>query len=232
MGKLLVKEKEIVIPGEEIAVGIDFLPSINTFREGESIYASKLGIVEIKKHVIKVIPLKGCYMPRKGDTVIGIITGIGFSGWTVDIGTPYEVNLPVGEALKEYVELLKTDLSKYFDIGDVIITTVYNVTKSKIIQLSMKGYGAKKLKGGRIIKISPSKVPRLIGRNGSMINMIKKYTNCEIIVGQNGYVWISGPPKGQYFVEKAVKMVEKKAHLSGLTDEVKKMLEEGIKNET
>ncbi|MCD6547604.1 MAG: RNA-binding protein [Nanoarchaeota archaeon] len=231
MGIILVKEKDIVIPGEKVASGMDFLPSIGTFREGEDIFASKLGLVEIRNRVIKVIPLKGYYMPKRGDTVIGIVTDIGFSGWTVDIGAPAEVNLPVGEALRERIELLKSDLSKYFDIDDVILAKVFNVTKSRIVQLTMKEYGLKKLRGGRVVRITPSKVPRLIGKGGSMVSMIKKYTKCEINVGQNGYVWINGPVDGQYLAEKAIQMIEQKAHISGLTDEVKNMLEEGVKNE-
>ncbi|MCD6575766.1 MAG: RNA-binding protein [Nanoarchaeota archaeon] len=232
MSELLVNEKEIVIPGEEVARGMDFLPSIGTFREGESIYAKNLGLLEVRKHVIKVIPLSGYYMPKRGDTVIGVVTNIGFSGWTIDIGAPYDVNLPVGEAVRGRLELLRTDLSRYFDIGDIIVADIYNVTKSKIIQLSMREHGLRKLKGGRIIKITPSKVPRLIGKSGSMVTMIKKYTNCEINVGQNGYIWINGPIEGQYLVEKAVDLIEKEAHLSGLTDKIKEMLEkEGVKNE-
>ena len=232
MSELLVNEKEIVIPGEEVAKGMDFLPSMGTFREGESVYAKKLGLLEVKQHVIRVVPLNGYYMPKRGDTIIGVITNTGFSGWTVDIGSPYDANLPVGESVRGRLELLRSDLSRYFDVGDIIVANIYNVTKSKIIQLSMREQGLRKLNGGRIITITPSKVPRLIGKSGSMIVMIKKYTNCDINVGQNGYIWVNGPLEGQYLVEKAVKLIEKEAHLSGLTDKVKEMLEkEGVKNE-
>ncbi len=231
MSKLLIKEKEIVIPGEKIAEGMDFLPSTGTFREGESIYANKLGLVELKNHITKVVSLKGYYMPKRGDTVIGIINYIGYSGWDVNIGAPYDASLPVGEAVKERVDLLRGDMSRYFNLGDVIIANVFNVTKSKIIKLSMRDYSLKKLNGGRVIKISPSKVPRLIGKSGSMVGMIKEYTKCDINIGQNGFIWINGPIEGQYLIEKAVNLIEEKAHTSGLTDRVKQMLEEGVKNE-
>ena len=49
-----------------------------------------------------------------------------------------------------------------------------------------------KFRGGIIVDITPTKVPRLIGKKGSMINMIKDKTNCKIIVGQNGLVWVKG----------------------------------------
>ncbi len=230
MSELLIEEKNIVIPGEEIAKGMDFLPSTGTFREGESIFSKNLGLLEVRKHVIKVIPLKGNYMPKGGDDVVGIVRDIGFSTWSIDIGCPYHINLTVSDAVKEYVDLSKADISKYFDIGDIISVKVTNVTKSKMISLTMKSYGARKLEGGRLLKISYSKVPRLIGKKGSMIGMIKEKTNCRIHVGQNGYIWINGPAEGQSLVERAVDMIEAQAHTSGLTDRVKEMLE-GVKND-
>ena len=230
MSKLLIDEKSIVIPGEEIASGMDFLPSAGTFREGESIYSKNLGLLEVKKQVIKVIPLKGNYMPKSGDDVVGIVHDIGFSTWAIDVGCPYHINLTVSDAVREYVDLSRDDITKYFDIGDIVAVKVTNVTKSKMISLTMKSYGARKLEGGRIIKISYSKVPRVIGKQGSMISMIKEYTNCKIHVGQNGYIWISGPAEGQRLVEKAIDLIEQEAHTNGLTDRVKEMLE-GDKNE-
>jgi len=225
MGNLLIEERKIVIPGEEIASGMDFLPSSGTFRDGEKILASKLGLVEVRNRVVRVIPLKGVYSPVRGDLLIGVIADVGFSGWPVDIGASAPVNLPVGEAVRDRVELLKSDISRYFDIGDIIVTKVMNVSKSRIVQLTMRDYGLKKLRGGRVIKLSPSKVPRLIGKKGSMVGMIKDYTNCDINVGQNGYVWISGPVEGQFLVEKAIDLIEEQAHISGLTDKIKTLFE-------
>jgi exosome complex component RRP4 len=228
MGNLLVEEKKIVIPGEEIADGMDFLPSVGTFREGEKIFANRLGVVSVYNRVIKVIPLAGKYRPVQGDIVIGMIMDVGFSGWSVNIGSENTVNLPVGEAVRERVEMLKSDLSKFFDIGDILVTKILNVTKSRIIQLTMRDFGLKKMRGGRMIKISPNKVPRLIGKKGSMVGMIKDATKCEIAVGQNGYIWVDGPVEQQIKVEEVIKMIEEKAHTSGLTDKVKEMLEKGV----
>jgi exosome complex component RRP4 len=226
MGNLLIEERKIVIPGEEIANGMDFLPSTGTFRDGENILASKLGIVEVRNRVIRVIPLKGGYVASREDVVIGTVTDIGFAGWTVDIGAAAPSNLPVGEAVRDKVELLKSDLSKYFDIGDVIVARIMNTSKSRMVQLSMRDYGLKKLRGGIILKLSPSKIPRLIGKKGSMVGMIKDYTGCEINVGQNGYIWINGPVDGQLLAERAINLVEEQAHISGLTDKIKKLFEE------
>ena len=58
-----------------------------------------------------------------------------------------------------------------------------------------------------------------------MINKIKDYSKCEISVGQNGWIWISGEPEQQARVARVIKMIEKEAHKQGLTDRVKNMME-------
>ncbi len=48
---------------------------------------------------------------------------------------------------------------------------------------------------GSVIDISHVKIPRVIGRNGSMISMLKKELNVSIFVGQNGRIWLKGDDK-------------------------------------
>jgi len=225
MGNLLANEKSIVIPGEEIANGMDFLPSFGTYRDGESIIANRLGLLSVRNRVIKVIALNGVYMPQIEDLIIGIVKEVGFAGWTIDIGSVTYANLPVGEAVRDKVELLKSDISKFYEIGDIIVTKVMNVTKSRIVQLSMRDQGLRKLKGGIVVKVVPQKIPRIIGKQGSMVGMIKEYTKCDISVGQNGFIWISGPSDKMYLTKRAINLIEEKSHMSGLTDKVKAFLE-------
>ena len=57
-----------------------------------------------------------------------------------------------------------------------------------------------------------------------MINMIKDHTKCEVVVGQNGVVWVKGKPDMERVVQKVIKTIEEQAHTSGLTDRVRDML--------
>ncbi len=224
-----VKDKDIVVPGEELAVGMDYVPSTGTYRDGDKIVASQLGMVNITGRVIKLIPLSGRYMPKVGDTVIGKITNMSFSSWFVDIGYAYEANMSLKEATSEYIDR-GADLSKYFDFGDIIVAKIVNVNKSNAIDLSMKGPGLKKLKGGKIIYVTPSKVPRIIGKQASMINMIKEKAGCKILVGQNGWVWIQcDDPKKELTTSRVISYIDDNAHKNGLTDEVAKFLAEELK---
>jgi exosome complex component RRP4 len=146
------------------------------------------------------------------------------SFWILDINSPYDAMLQISEAVGEFVER-GADISVYFDIGDIVYAKVLTVSKSKQVQVTMNDYRAKKLVGGRLMSITPSKVPRVIGREGSMIELIKNKTGCQIVVGQNGVVWLKGTD--ETLAAKTIKLIEAEAHLEGLTDRITAFLENG-----
>jgi exosome complex RNA-binding protein Rrp4 len=74
--------------------------------------------------------------------------------------------------------------------------------------------------------VNTHKVPRIIGKRGSMVGMIKRATDCNIVVGQNGRVWLNGAPEMEVIAINAIKMIELHSHESGLTDRVKGYLEQ------
>lgn len=221
---LLVKEKEIVVPGEILAEGMDILPGIGTYREGDKILAGRLGLTNIDGRAVKLIPLSGKYSPKIGDTIICKVIDINFSGWRVDTNSAYSAMLSMKDGTSDYIQK-GADLTKYYNLGEYIVTGIVNVTSQKLIDVSMKGPGLHKLKGGRIIEVSPYKVPRIIGKQGSMVSMLKKATGCRIIVGQNGLVWIQGEPDKELLVVNVINKIEEESHLSGLTESIQKFLE-------
>jgi len=89
--------------------------------------------------------------------------------------------------------------------------------------LSMRDRKCRKLRAGRLITVVPAKVPRIIGKAGSMVEMIKDTTKTQIVVGQNGLVWVKG--ENQEIAVEAVREIEKKSHLHGLTDHIKALIE-------
>lgn len=223
--ELLVKERQLVTPGDTVARGLEFLPGAGCYRHNNDIKSKVMGLVRLKDRVVGVIPLAGTYLPKPGDGVIATVSEVQSTFWILDINSPYDALLQLSEATAEYVDTSKTDISIYYDIGDVVYAKVLNVSRSKKITLTMNDYRAKKLIGGRIIKITPTKVPRVIGREGSMIELIKKHTDCQIVVGQNGLVWLKG--ENEALATKAILSIEREAHIEGLTDRITKMLEAG-----
>ncbi|MCK9152063.1 exosome complex RNA-binding protein Rrp4 [Methanobacterium alcaliphilum] len=218
---ILVKDKDLVVPGEVLAED-DYHPGRGTFKEENKICSSVVGLVALRNKKISVIPLQSKYVPKRGDVVIGEITDIRFSMWGLDINSPYSGLLPASEVFGKE----KRELEKVFDIGDVLFLRVIDVDEVKKVKLGLKGRGLGKFKGGILINITPTKVPRLIGKKGSMINMIKDKTRCDIVVGQNGVVWVNGQSDMERIAEKVILMIEDEAHTSGLTDRVRDMLAE------
>lgn len=221
---LSAEPAKIVVPGDILKESMDILPGTGTFRENKNIISKVLGIARTDGRVISVTPLSGVYIPQRRDYIIGEISGINFSNWSVDISGPYEANLPISE-VNGYIER-DADLSRYYAVGDIIFAKVNDISKTKYITLSMKDPKARKLTGGFITELTPSKVPRLIGKAGSMITLIKERTNSFISVGQNGRVWIKG--EDDNVALQAIEMIEKYSHTQGLTDKISDMLDKAL----
>ena len=228
MSKVLVENKQIVIPGEVLAEGMDFLPGKGSFREQDKVIASRVGLANVKGSIISIIPLSGSYLPRRDDTVIGFVRDMTYSTWFIDIGYAYDASLGLKDASSDFIER-GASLSDYFAIGDVILTKIRNVTNGNNADLTMVGPGLRKLKGGRLVNVTPSKVPRIVGKQGSMITMIKELTGCNLFAGQNGRVWIKGPnPQAELLATKAIMLINEKSHIRGLTEKVKQFLESNL----
>ena len=121
---------------------------------------------------------------------------------------------------------VKDDIRKHFSIGDILAAEVTAFNRTRDPVLSVKGRGLGKLRGGRIFDIIPAKVPRLIGRKGSMINLIKTELNCRLIIGQNGKVWVlTKSLERELIVEKIIRKIGTESHTSGLTDRVKELIQ-------
>lgn len=221
----LTENRSIVVPGEPLYEGEDLQAGTGTYAEDGQILSRFHGTVEYRDGgEVRVKPMRGRYIPQEGDSIIGKIEKVSYSNWIVDLNSPYDAVLPIGEAVEEYVDLSEDDIADWFDVNEMIVAKIQKVTKGKDVQLTMKDRRAKKIEGGMILRISPTKVPRVIGRKGTMVNMIKNKTDCTIVVGQNGRVWIKGEDEG--LAAKAVRKVEREAREQGLTDKVEEWLDE------
>ena len=216
-------ERKIVIPGEVIEKGDDYLPGEWTEKRGDEIISLKYGLAEEANRLVKVIPLSGVYYPRRGNVVIGKVEEVTFNGWVIDIGTPERAFLPLTE-VPRYVN--KDGLEEVMEIGDSAVVKIWSINK-RGIDLSIKSRGLGKIDEGMIIRVNPYKVPRVIGKEGSMIKNIKDETGCNITVGQNGLIWIKGNKiEDELLAKEAILFVTEKSFVSGLTDELNKWFKE------
>src|SRR3990170_4666415 len=221
-------ERKVVIPGEVIVSGEDYLPGEGTEKRGQEIVAIRYGLAEESSSLVKVIALSGIYQPRRGNVVIGKVENITFNGWVVDINSPTGAFLPLAE-VPRFVS--KDEMSEVLDIGDMLVAKILGVN-GRGIDLTIKMRGLGKIEEGMIIKINSNKVPRVIGKEGSMINIVKNETGCNITVGQNGLIWIKGEKiEDELFVKRAIMFITEKSFTSGLTEEVQKWFDKHKKGE-
>ncbi|MEK6840760.1 MAG: exosome complex RNA-binding protein Rrp4 [Nanoarchaeota archaeon] len=219
-------ERKVVIPGEVIESGEEFLPGEGTEKRGADIVAIRYGLAEESSRLIRVIALSGIYQPRRGNVVIGTVENITFNGWVTNIDCPIGAFLPLSETPR-FVS--KEGMAEVFDIGDMLVAKIMGVN-GRGIDLTIRSRGLGKIEEGIIIKINSNKVPRVIGKEGSMINIIKKETGCEVTVGQNGLIWIKGNKiEDELFVKRAIMFITEKSSTSGLTEEVQKWFDKNKK---
>ncbi|MCK4903012.1 MAG: RNA-binding protein [Thermoplasmatales archaeon] len=221
------EKREIVIPSQLLGDVKNKKAGRGTFVEKGKIYAEVLGILNANSNYINVVPLKGRYDPIENDFVIGIVQEPMASSWLVDINAAYPALLHVNEVPWD-VDFGETE--RYLNHGDSLMAKVLQVDQEKKLQITLNDRNLYKIKGGQIIEVEPSKVPRIIGKKGSMITLLKKYTKCRIFVGQNGRIWIDGDEDDIKKVTDTIKMIEDESLAYGLTNRIEELLKKDAKD--
>ncbi|MCK5037862.1 MAG: RNA-binding protein [Thermoplasmata archaeon] len=220
-------DRKFVLPGDLLG-DEKFRSGSGTYGRDGKIYASRIGILNISRDFINVIPFSGAYVPKPGDSVIGKVIDNGPSSWMVSIHSPYIALLHTNDVQPN---IKYGETGKFLKAGDTVLAKISNINEIKKIQLTMKEHGLRKLDDGQVIHIPHSKVPRVIGKGGSMISLLKQNTDTKMFVGQNGAIWIDGEPGDIERVSKAIRMIDERTQMSGLTDMVREYLEGHENNE-
>jgi exosome complex component RRP4 len=216
-------ERKQVIPGDVIAKG-NYRYGSYIEKRGDEYVALRVGLAEVGRDGVKLNPLTGPYLPRAEDEVIGKVVDVNGFGWVVDINSCFDGFLPASFVFGREFSPSTHDLSSKFRVGDIIGARIESFERSRDPQLSIRGHGYGKIDSGEIVKISPTKVPRLIGKRGAMINLLTEKTGCDIRVGQNGVVVVNGSLDGIVKSVKAIKMIEDEAHAADLMARVEAYL--------
>jgi len=193
--------KKIVVPGEVVTEQRKRLGH-NVYLHDGRIHSDVLGFVNESDDVASVVPLEGAYAPVEGDLVIGIVTAERFAGYSVDINSFYPSFLN------------RKDLRDSLKGGNVVSAKVDRVNELNEADLAQ----SRVFYGGEVIEVSPVKIPRVIGRNGSMLDVLKQGTGCSILVGRNGWIWVKGGDIA--LLKRALDKISKEAHMENLTNGV------------
>jgi exosome complex component RRP4 len=217
-------KRKYVIPGDKIVDG-NFRPLMNVIRVGDSIISTRIGIAEAGRDGIKVIPLSGVYIPRVNDIVIGKIIDRSSLSWDVDINSCFSAHLPAQDVFGRDFSPARDDMNRELATGDLITARIMAFDRTRDPMVTIQDRDLGKIPRGESLKISATRVPRLIGKRGSMIQTIEQATQTRVLIGQNGIVVVTGrSPEGIELSVKAIKMVEDEAHTSNLTQRIKALL--------
>ena len=222
-------QNQFVLPGDTIVTG-DYRPEQNVIIDGDRAISTTVGFSEVNDNRVGVISLTGFYIPKIDDLVIGKVISFSALSWEIDINSYYSAILPASDIFGRDFTSSRDNLSLKLAKGDLIAARIVN-TGSREPLITISGQDLGKIDSGELVKISPSKVPRLIGKQGSMIQAIEGATNSSITIGQNGWVIVSNDEtNGLLKAIDAIRLVDEQAHVANLTDKVNKMFEfEGVK---
>ena len=210
-------ERKVVVPGEVIFSGEDYLPGSGTEKRGQDVVAIRFGLAEESSKLVKVIPLSGGYTPRRGNTLIGRVEMLTRNGWVINFGNAENAFLSLTE-VPRFVN--KGALDEVLDLGEMVVAKIASV-RGRDIDLTIKSRGLGRVEEGMIFRVNPSKVPRIIGKEGSMINLIKDNTGCNVTVAQNGFILMKGDKiEDELLAKKAILFIVERSFVSGLTEKV------------
>ncbi len=217
-------KRRYVVPGDKVVEG-NFRPLMNVIKVGNSIIATRIGIAESGREGVKVIPLSGVYIPRVNDIVIGKITDHSSLSWEVDVNSCFSAHLPAQDVFGRDFSPARDDMGRQLATGDLIAARIIAFDRTRDPMLTIQDKDLGKIPRGELLKISPTRVPRLIGKRGSMIQTIEQATQTRILIGQNGIVVVMGRNlDGTKLAIRAIRMVEEEAHTANLTQRVKVLL--------
>ena len=197
-------------------------PGRGIFRKDGRVHASVVGHSSDKSGYINVNGIKGRYNPKTGDKIVAVCAETGPSIWRMDIGASFNSTLHHSES---GWKVPFGDTARFLSIGDAVWAEIFMVDAAGSHQISLKKDDCRKLYSGTIVKINPTNVPRVIGKQGSMITTIREKTQTRIQIGQNGYIWIDGKGDDISLAQKAVEMINEEATSKGLTKKIEKLLE-------
>jgi len=185
--KRFESKKRHVLPGDFITTAPLRLQN-NVVLEGKRIISTTIGLSDVSDDSVRVISLTGVYLPKIDDLVIGTIQYIHGNSWFADINSCYQGMLLGQDVFGRGSYPTKSEMEERLSKGDIIFAKIANSDRQREPLISIADQSLGKIDSGELVKISPAKIPRLIGKHGSMIQTIEASTNISITVGQNGLI--------------------------------------------
>lgn len=167
---------------------------------GPDIIATVVGTVHKTNKLLSVRPMRARYTPEIGDLVVGRIVEVQSKRWRVDVGAPVLANLPLasinlpGGILRKRTDTDELQIRTYFSEGDLLVSEVQSLNHDGSCSLHTRSLKYGKLRNGVFMSVKG------VGGGGGVVRARRQLWTLEtiqgggkvdIILGVNGYIWIS-----------------------------------------
>lgn len=176
------------------------------------ITSSLAGTLTKTNKLLSVRPLRARYTPEIGDLVVGRIVEVQAKRWRVDVAASQlailaisAINLP-GGILRKRTETDELQIRSFFSEGDLVVAEVQQLHQDGAASLHTRSLKYGKLRNGVFVSVSGTgggagvvrskrQAWTLDGANGS--------GKIDLLVGVNGYIWISKHVESEVAAESA-----------------------------
>ncbi|BCR91665.1 exosome non-catalytic core subunit RRP4 [Aspergillus chevalieri] len=215
----------IVTPGEVVTDDPQWMRGHGTYTNplSTSIIATVAGNVQKTNKLLSVTPLRARYTPEIGDLVVGRIVEVQSRRWKVDVAAPLLANLPLsainlpGGILRRRTSADELQIRTYFSEGDLVVAEVQTVHQDGSASLHTRSLKYGKLRNGFFLAVtgaggSGASNSTVKGGNGTgntsggtvvrsrrqvwTIESANGGGQVDVILGVNGYIWISKHAEG------------------------------------
>lgn len=164
------------------------------------IIATVAGTVQKTNKLLSVQPLRARYTPEIGDLVVGRIIEVQSKRWRVDVGAPVLAGLPLsainlpGGILRKRTETDELQIRTFFSEGDLLVAEVQSLYQDGSASLHTRSLKYGKLRNGVFMSVSGT------GGGGGVVRARRQVWTIDtvhgggkvdVILGVNGYIWIS-----------------------------------------
>ncbi|RAH43331.1 exosome non-catalytic core subunit RRP4 [Aspergillus brunneoviolaceus CBS 621.78] len=186
-----------------------------------SIIATVAGTVQKTNKLLSVQPLRARYTPEIGDLVVGRIVEVQSRRWKVDVAAPLLAQLPLsainlpGGILRRRTSADELQIRTFFSEGDLVVAEVQSVHSDGGASLHTRSLKYGKLRNGVFLAVtgtggsgaSSSTVKGGVGSaaaaTGAVGGVVRSRRqvwtvstangggDVDVILGVNGYIWIS-----------------------------------------
>ncbi|KAL4971563.1 IEC3 subunit of the Ino80 complex, chromatin re-modelling-domain-containing protein [Aspergillus desertorum] len=213
----------IITPGEVVTDDPQWMRGHGTYTNSlsTSIIATVAGTVQKTNKLLSVQPLRARYTPEIGDLVVGRIVEVQSRRWKVDVAAPLLAQLPLsainlpGGILRRRTSADELQIRTFFSEGDLLVAEVQTVHSDGAASLHTRSLKYGKLRNGIFLAVagtggsgaSSSSTKGGLG-SGSTTGVVRSrrqmFTvptsngggDVDIVLGVNGYIWISKHVEG------------------------------------